>query len=89
MSPRFYWSLWVFYFVSAGILWLAGIFTLTTLIVYGFTAFGLVFTGMMCVLPNVVSHPAAETAEQPVRRKAVQPARTAPAPIGLPLPRNV
>ena len=77
MSPKFYWSLWAVFFLSAGVLWLAGIFTLTALIAYGFVAFGLVFTGMMCVLPNVV-HAPAERVEKPtpaVRPQPVEPAR--------------
>lgn len=87
MSPKVYWFLWVLYFVSAGILWVGGVFTLTTLIVYGFVSFGLVFIGMMCVLPNIVSH-------VPRREKAVstpmvtEPAQRAPVfrphiPMGL------
>lgn len=73
MSPRFYWSLWVLFFVSAGILWLAGVFTLMTLIVYGFIAFGLVFTGMMCVLPDVVSHPAEKVEKERRPKPAAMP----------------
>ena len=45
--------------VSAGVLMLAGMFTLMTTVVYGFIAFGLVFVGMMCVLPGQVADPAA------------------------------
>ena len=82
MSPRFYWFLWVVYFVSVGVLWLGGAFTLTTLIVYGFLAFGLTFTGMMCVLPNVVSHPPLKKAKTP--RPA--PVTRAAEPVSAPLP---
>jgi len=57
MSPKFYGFLWAIYFMAAAILWLAGVFTLLTAVVFGFTAFGLVFIGMMCVLPGAVSHP--------------------------------
>lgn len=57
MSPKVYFSLWIVTFGAAAALWLGNSFTLTTLIVFGFIAFGLVFTGMMCVLPNVVAHP--------------------------------
>lgn len=56
MSPRFYQMLWIITGVSAGVLWLAGMFTMMAVVVYGFIAFGLTFTGMMCVLPGVVSH---------------------------------
>lgn len=57
MSPRFYSFLWAIYFVVAAVLWLAGVFTLLTAVVFGFVAFGFVFMGMMCVLPGAVSHP--------------------------------
>ena len=68
MTPKFYSFLWIVFAVSAGIIWLAGVFTLTTVVVYGFISFGLVFAGMMCVLPGVVSHPTvAKTKTKPVR----------------------
>lgn len=57
MSPKFYSFLWAIYFVAAAVLWLAGVFTLFTAVVFGFVAFGFVFMGMMCVLPGAVSHP--------------------------------
>lgn len=59
MSPKFYGSLWIVFAASAGVLWLANFFTLLTLVVFGFIAFGLVFAGMICVLPGTVSHPTA------------------------------
>ena len=58
MTSKFYGYLWVLFAVSAGVLWLGNVFTMMTAVVFGFTAFGLVFTGMMCVLPGLVSHPA-------------------------------
>ena len=56
MSPKFYSYLWAIFFAAAAVIWVSGFFTLLTLVVFGFTAFGLVFLGMMCVLPGVVSH---------------------------------
>ena len=56
MSPRTYWFLWILFAASAGILWLAGMLTMVAAVVFGFIAFGLVFAGMMCVLPGVVAH---------------------------------
>jgi len=61
MSPKFYSFLWVLYFVAVAALWLAGVFTLLTTVVFGFIAFGFVFMGMMCVLPGAVSHPHTES----------------------------
>lgn len=62
MTPRFYGFLWAVFAITAGILWLGGVFTMLTAVVLGFISFGLTFIGMMCVLPGVVSHP-------PVTRK--------------------
>lgn len=56
MSPKFYSYLWAIFFAGAALIWVSGFFTMMTLVVFGFTAFGLVFLGMMCVLPGVVSH---------------------------------
>jgi hypothetical protein len=58
MSPRFYSYLWTVFFLMAGIMWLMGTLSMIAVVVLGFVAFGLVFTGMMCVLPSAVSHPA-------------------------------
>lgn len=57
MSPKTYGSLWILMIVAAGMIWLAGAFTLLTAVVFGFIAFGMTFMGMMCVLPSAVSHP--------------------------------
>ncbi len=56
MSPKFYGYLWAIFFAAAAIIGISGLFTMQTLVVFGFCAFGLVFLGMMCVLPGVVSH---------------------------------
>lgn len=55
MSPKFYGLLWVIFFAVAGILWIGNVFTMLTTVVFGFIAFGLVFAGMICVLPGTVS----------------------------------
>lgn len=51
MSIRFYSYLWAIFGAAALLLWLVGAFTMMTAVVFGFTAFGLIFTGMICVLP--------------------------------------
>lgn len=40
----------------AGAIFLSGNFTMLTAVVFGFVTFGLVFMGMMCVLPSTVGH---------------------------------
>lgn len=79
MSPRFYWFLWLAYAVAASFLWLGGVFTMMTVVVFGFIAFGLVFTGMICVLPGVCS---VAHQPQPKRSAALQPVVATPAEKG-------
>ena len=79
MSPKFYSFLWVVYFVAAGVLWLAGVFTLSTAVIFGFVAFGFVFMGMMCVLPGAVSHPHEIRQSPSAKQRPANSAKTAPA----------
>jgi len=74
MSPKFYSFLWVVFAVSVGILWLGNVLTMVAGVVFGFIAFGLVFTGMMCVLPGTVSHPTVIKIKAAVPKIEVEPA---------------
>ncbi len=56
MLVKSYWSSWIVFAVMAGIFVSVGAFTMLVAVVFGFIAFGLVFIGMMCVLPGEVSH---------------------------------
>jgi hypothetical protein len=56
MSPKFYLSLWILAAAAAVMTFFAGAMTMFALVVFGFLAFGLVFIGMMCVLPSSVAH---------------------------------
>jgi len=79
MSPKFYSYLWAVYLASAGVLWLAGLLSLVAVVVFGFIAFGMVFMGMMCVLPGAVSHPEPKIAKMLKLEKASKPTQTRPA----------
>ncbi|MEQ1763516.1 MAG: hypothetical protein ABL984_10270 [Pyrinomonadaceae bacterium] len=57
MLAKIYVALWFAVAFAAGLIFLTGTFTMLTVVVFGFLTFGLVFTGMMCVLPYEVSHP--------------------------------
>ncbi|MFZ1702245.1 MAG: hypothetical protein WBO10_02135 [Pyrinomonadaceae bacterium] len=57
MTPRFYGMLWIGLAILAGVMFVSGAFNLLTLAIFGFILFGLVFVGMICVLPGTVSHP--------------------------------
>lgn len=86
MSPRSYGFLWILFFVSAVILWLAGVLGLTAIIAFGFIIFGLVFTGMMCVLPGQVSHPAVKPANPRTAKKSQPKSSSGPvvvAPVNV------
>lgn len=59
--------------VTALVLWFGGVFSMLIGVVFGFVSFGLVFAGMMCVLPGVVSHhptKAVKTAPTPKTTRA-------------------
>ncbi|MEQ1605322.1 MAG: hypothetical protein ABL999_10695 [Pyrinomonadaceae bacterium] len=71
MSPKFYNLLWVAFAVAAGVLFVAGVFTMLTLVVFGFIAFGLVWVGMICVLPGTVGHEAVAV-KQPATPKSTE-----------------
>ena len=79
MSPKFYSYLWITFFAAAILVFLAGSFTMLAGVVFGFVAFGLVFTGMMCVLPGQVGHDheasivKAESKPQPFAKPDEQP----------------
>ncbi len=70
MSPRMYGLVWAAYGVVAVILGLGGVVTLFVGVVFGFVAFGLVFMGMMCVLPAAVSHPVPAALPKAVTERA-------------------
>jgi hypothetical protein len=56
MLAKIYGILWAAVAFSAGLLFVTGNFTLLTLVVFGFVSFGMIFMGMMCVLPSTVGH---------------------------------
>ncbi len=56
MFVKIYGMLWATIAILAAIFLVTGNFTLTTLLAFGFVAFGMIFMGMMCVLPSLVGH---------------------------------
>ncbi|MEP7214492.1 MAG: hypothetical protein ABI791_15555 [Acidobacteriota bacterium] len=57
MLVKMYWMVWAVTAIAAMLVFLTGNFTLMMATVFGFIAFGLVFMGMIGVLPTMVSHP--------------------------------
>ena len=58
MLMKAYLRLAAVFSVIVGGLFVSGLLTGWLLVAAGFAAFGVVFAGMICVLPSVVSHPA-------------------------------
>jgi tellurite resistance protein TehA-like permease len=61
MLTKIYFGLWALVGLAAAIVFLMGNMSPLVLVVFGFISFGLVFMGMMGVLPILVSHPAQAT----------------------------
>jgi hypothetical protein len=72
MSVKAYLYTWGMFLLAALVLFLTGNFTMLTAVVFGFMAFGLVFMGMMNVLPLAVAHQS-----EPTMIKEPKPARVA------------
>src|SRR6187399_1992231 len=72
---KVYFMLWGLLFLAAAVIFAIGIMTPMTLVVFGFISFGMVFMGMMGVLPILVTHPEPTKAikirkERPVKEPA-------------------
>jgi hypothetical protein len=70
---KLYWTLWAFIALTALLLVATGNFTPLTLVAFGFVSFGMIFMGMINVLPTVVGpHAAPVEPKQP----KVKPVKT-------------
>ena len=58
MSVRFYKITWMVFLVIVAFTYLTGNLTPVAGVVFGFAIFGLIFMGMMSVLPAGITHPA-------------------------------
>lgn len=58
MLVKIYWSAWALCAVASILLFVTGNFTMLTSVALGFIWFGLIFMGMMSVLPAAMAHPA-------------------------------
>ena len=69
---KLYWTLWAIIGTTALLLWASGNFTMLTLVGFGFVSFGMIFMGMISVLPSTVVHHAvpAEPKVKPAKVKA-------------------
>ena len=53
---KIYWTLWTIIAILAVLLFVTGNFTMLTLVAFGFVSFGMIFMGMISVLPSTVGH---------------------------------
>ena len=58
MLVKMYWTVWAVTAFAAAMFYVTGNFTPVVGITFGFVAFGVVFMGMIGVLPSMASHPA-------------------------------
>ncbi|MBK9154300.1 MAG: hypothetical protein IPM25_08805 [Chloracidobacterium sp.] len=56
MYAKIYWLIWTVLLAVAALFFVAGMMTPLVAVVFGFIAFGMVFMGMMSVLPSTVGH---------------------------------
>lgn len=72
MITKVYFMLWGLLFLAAAVIFLIGSMTPMTLVVFGFISFGMVFMGMMGVLPILVTHPEPVKAMKVPKERAVK-----------------
>lgn len=58
MIVRIYWTMWAAVLIAALAIFLTGNLTMSAVVVFGFISFGMIFMGMMSVLPATIAHPA-------------------------------
>ena len=83
MLTKVYWLTWVAIALFAGIVFLSGNLTTMLLVILGFIAFGMVFMGMMNVLPTAVTHPSPKVSRQVSEEVRARTAVGAQAPHGV------
>lgn len=73
MIVKVYGMIWAFVATVAALVFLTGNFTELTAVVFGFISFGMIFMGMMGVLPSTMGHNApakVEKAKAPAKETA-------------------
>lgn len=80
MLTKIYGMLWVLIAFAAALFFLTGNLTQLVGVVFGFITFGMIFMGMMNVLPAAIAHPPLpndEKAQMPAKEKAAEVSPTA------------
>jgi hypothetical protein len=76
MLTKIYQVSWLLAAIAAGLLFVSGNLSALTTVVFGFIAFGLVFAGMMIVLPATIAHPEPVKSIDQNRRRDSEKTRT-------------
>jgi hypothetical protein len=67
MLTKVYLYTWLVLGAAFLLLFVAGSMNLNSLVIFGFIAFGMIFIGMIAVLPFIASHPTEKTAPEASR----------------------
>lgn len=67
MLTKVYLYTWLVITAAFLLLYLAGNVTMNTIVIFGFIAFGMIFIGMIAVLPFMASHPTEKIAPEASR----------------------
>lgn len=70
MLIRIYTTLWIMFLVAATVVWLLDGATWVDEVMFGFVALGMIFLGMINVLPYAVTHSIGRTYDAVARRDA-------------------
>jgi hypothetical protein len=77
MLTKVYLYTWLVIIAAWLLLFLAGSMTMNTIVIFGFIAFGMIFIGMIAVLPFMASHP--------TKKFAPEASRILPEPVKAPI----
>jgi len=70
MLTKIYLYTWLVTAAAFVLLFLADGMTMNTIVIFGFIAFGMIFMGMIAVLPEIAAHPNKEIAPEASRVSA-------------------
>ncbi|HMT06502.1 MAG TPA: hypothetical protein PKA82_00755 [Pyrinomonadaceae bacterium] len=91
MPPKFYAAIWTVFLLVIAAVVLTGNLTTWAIVAFGFASFGLIFMGMMLVLPFVATHGenAPHVTKEPAAAKVVADRQTSRAGHGFATPHHV
>lgn len=82
MLTKIYFTIWAALAAIVGVMFISGNLTALAIVAIGFFIFGMIFMGMMVVLPLSITHPGGDEAETEQRTSQPGRARGSTARIG-------